>query len=66
MGLMDRGSYPRQMLWCIWKCRNEWVFENMPPTILSCKEGLKKEMWLVCYRMKENISTHTRLWLQQL
>jgi hypothetical protein len=23
------------MMWCIWKCRNKWIFEGIPPTTLQ-------------------------------
>jgi hypothetical protein len=32
------------ILWCIWKQRNRWVFENIPSTIENYKEGFKREM----------------------
>jgi hypothetical protein len=49
------------MLWCTWKCRNGWTFENIPPTTSSYKELFKKEMLLICYRIKQNVAAATKL-----
>jgi hypothetical protein len=37
------------MAWSIWKCRNGWIFENIPPTVQLCRELFKKELLLVCH-----------------
>jgi hypothetical protein len=43
------------MLWCICKCRNGWIFENAPPTTHGCQAMFKKEMLLLCFRMKKAV-----------
>jgi hypothetical protein len=52
------------MLWCIWKTRNGWIFENTPPTIPECMGMFKKEMLLICYSMEHSIAYDVRLWIQ--
>jgi hypothetical protein len=32
------------MAWSIWKCRNGWIFENIPPTIERRKLLLSQEL----------------------
>jgi hypothetical protein len=34
------------MTWCIWKCRNRWIFEEVPPTIPLYKDMLIKKLIL--------------------
>jgi hypothetical protein len=37
------------MTWSIWKCRNEWLFENKDPTVQHCKNKFIKELLLVIH-----------------
>jgi hypothetical protein len=54
------------MMWCIWRCRNGWIFENTPPTIQWCKNIFAQEMTLKSYRMCEMIADNVRQWIQSL
>jgi hypothetical protein len=52
------------MTWCIWKSRNNWIFNETPPTINEWKEMFKKEMILVCHRVKPSLKEEISNWLQ--
>jgi hypothetical protein len=52
------------MSWCIWKCRNNWIFENIPPTVAACKEMFKTEMNYICYQVKLETGAKSRNWIQ--
>jgi hypothetical protein len=32
------------MSWSIWKCKNGWIFEGIPPTVNRCGHLLKEEL----------------------
>ena len=38
------------LTWSIWKARNGWIFDNIPPVIESVKEIFKKELRLILHR----------------
>jgi hypothetical protein len=48
------------MMWCIWKCRNRWIFENPPPTIQRCKIMFVEEMNLNTYKMWDMVAENVR------
>jgi hypothetical protein len=51
------------MTWSIWKCRNEWFFENVGPIVHHCKNDFRKEMLLVIHRARVKYSIE---WLQHI
>ena len=53
------------MSWSIWKCRNGWIFENIPPTTDSCKEIFVSEMLLMVQRSKSKYEAVVVDWLEQ-
>jgi hypothetical protein len=50
--------------WCIWKCRNNWIFNDVPPTVKACNEMFKTEMSYICHRVKTGIGHKIRSWIQ--
>jgi hypothetical protein len=44
------------MIWCMWKYRNRWIFENIPPMTTMCNEMFVKKMILLCHRVKPQIA----------
>jgi hypothetical protein len=52
------------MSWCIWKSRNNWIFNEIPPTVDACRDMFKREMSLVCHRVKPEIGDTIRSWIQ--
>jgi hypothetical protein len=45
------------MAWCIWKCRNGWIFDNIPPSVERCRFLLKQELNYIQYRLKPDLSS---------
>ena len=54
------------MAWSIWKCRNDWIFENIPPTVQNCRAFFKQEMLLVIHRARSRFKDVILQWLDQL
>jgi hypothetical protein len=52
------------MSWCIWKSRNNWIFNEITPIVDACREMFKREMSLVCHRVKPEIGDKIRNWIQ--
>jgi hypothetical protein len=52
------------MMWCIWKCINGW--ENIPPTEQGWQAMFRKEMLLICYKLKQEIVHEVKQWLNTL
>jgi hypothetical protein len=44
------------MAWSIWKCRNGWIFDNMPPTVEGSRAFLRKEIIHLLLRLKPRVS----------
>jgi hypothetical protein len=53
------------MTWSIWKCRNEWIFENQDPTVQHCKNEFRKELLLVIHRARGKYDNSIPDWLHQ-
>jgi hypothetical protein len=54
------------MSWCIWRCKNNWVFQDIPPTTGNYKNMFEEEMKLMRYRLKPAMADCIRLWLHQM
>jgi hypothetical protein len=54
------------MMWCIWKERHAWLFNNVDPSVELCKAVFKKEFALVIYRAKERWVIDMKSWLHNL
>jgi hypothetical protein len=52
------------MSWCIWISRNNWIFNEILPTVEACREMLKGEMRLMCHRIKPGVGDRIRSWIQ--
>jgi hypothetical protein len=52
------------MSWCIWRSRNNWIFNEISPTVEACREMLKGEMRLICHRIKSGVGDRIRRWIQ--
>jgi hypothetical protein len=52
--------------WCIWKCRNGWIFENEAPTVIGLRLLLAQELRLLQYRVKEEIAENIVQWMQSV
>jgi hypothetical protein len=48
--------------WSIWKCKNGWIFQNIPPTIERCQNFLQELKWLQ-HRVKPDLSQNLSVWL---
>jgi hypothetical protein len=36
------------LTWCIWRSRNNWIFNEIPPTVNECKAMFKKDFFFCC------------------
>jgi hypothetical protein len=52
------------MSWCIWKGRNNWIFNEILAIVDACREMFKRETSLVCHRVKPELSAKIRDWIQ--
>lgn len=52
---LEDGGY-HIMIWCMWKYKNRWIFENIPPMTTMCNEMFVKKMILLCHRVKPQIA----------
>jgi hypothetical protein len=48
------------LTWGIWKCRNNWVFNETPPTVEGCRAMFKSGMNLLSHRVKPVIGDKIR------
>jgi hypothetical protein len=54
------------MTWCIWRCRNNWIFNEISPSVSECKAMFKIEFALLCHRVKPNLKEDISTWLLHL
>jgi hypothetical protein len=53
------------LTWCIWRSRNNWIFNEIPPTVNECKAMFKKDFFfLLCHRVKPSLREEINIWLQ--
>jgi hypothetical protein len=45
---------------------NRWIFENIPPTEQGWQAMFRKEMLLICYKLKQEIAHEVKQWLNTL
>jgi hypothetical protein len=51
------------MAWSIWKCRNEWIFENRPPSIQRCRSFLSEELKWLLLRANQSLANSLSSWM---
>ena len=51
------------MVWSIWTTRNDWIFNNIDPTVQNCKRKFILEMSLLTHSTKPEISVAIDSWL---
>lgn len=54
------------MSWSIWCTRNDWVFNNIDPTVEDCKQKFMKEFSLLLFRSKPSMAPQMHAGLQVL
>jgi hypothetical protein len=54
------------MTWSIWKCKNEWIFENIPPTIDRCRRLLSEELKFLLFKLKPHVADNLATWMQSV
>lgn len=52
------------MAWSIWTTRNDWIFQNVDPTLVDCKRHFRKELSLLSHRIKPELVASIKLWIQ--
>jgi hypothetical protein len=51
-------------VWSIWKCRNDWIFENEVPTVDKFRRSLAQELRFLQFRVKEELAVNIVQWMQ--
>jgi hypothetical protein len=52
--------------WCLWNERNAIIFNRRMPSVSSCKISFKQEIILHLHRIRPNLHSAIRLWLDSL
>jgi hypothetical protein len=52
--------------WNIWKQRNAKIFDNVIPSVRSWTFSFKRDLFLLPYRMKNNLVSPLTAWLDAL
>jgi hypothetical protein len=50
----------------IWTVRNDWVFNNIDPSVQRCKDKFAGEFSLLLHRFKPDKASFMNVWLQTL
>ncbi|KAG2576649.1 hypothetical protein PVAP13_6NG056066 [Panicum virgatum] len=50
------------MVWSIWTTRNDWVFNNIHPTVQDCKRRFCNEFNLLLHRVKPPKLDEMKVW----
>jgi hypothetical protein len=53
-------------IWSIWKCRNGWLFDGIPPTIERCRRFLGEELQNLTFRLKPCVVEILLSWIQSV
>jgi len=54
------------MSWNIWTQRNNWLFNEVYPSVQRCKNNFKKDFSMLIHRAKKKYFPRIELWLQQI
>jgi hypothetical protein len=54
------------LAWAIWVTRNDWIFNNIIPTVESCRRKFKEEFKLLLLRAKPSLVEAMSAWLDNL
>ena len=54
------------MSWSIWTTRNDWIFNDIDPTVDSCKRKFISKLSLLSNRAKPDLVTAMEVWSQLL
>uniref|UniRef100_A0ACD5W2Y7 Uncharacterized protein n=1 Tax=Avena sativa TaxID=4498 RepID=A0ACD5W2Y7_AVESA len=52
--------------WNIWKQRNALIFDNVTPSISAWSFSFKRDLFLLSYRMKDDLKSYLVAWLDVL
>nr|TKW23512.1 hypothetical protein SEVIR_4G296500v2 [Setaria viridis] len=59
--------WPAESQNSIWSVRNDWTFNNVPPSVHSCKRKFMEEMNIVClHRARSSLAPAMMEWLSSL
>jgi hypothetical protein len=54
------------MVWSIWKTRNDWIFNNIDPSVEDCRIRFISEFKLLLHRVKQSSIPQLENWLNTL
>jgi hypothetical protein len=52
--------------WNIWKQKNALIFDNATPTVRAWSFSFKRDLFLLSYRMKDDLISYLVAWLDAL
>jgi hypothetical protein len=52
--------------WNIWKRRNGLIFDNEAPSVRAWTFSFKRDLFLLSYRMKDDLKSSLLAWLDDL
>jgi hypothetical protein len=54
------------LCWIIWIEKNDLIFKGLQPSAMKCKVNLKKELALLCFRVRSRSELAFVQWLESL
>jgi hypothetical protein len=52
--------------WNIWKQRNAHIFYNITPSLRAWSFSFKRDLFLLSYRMKDDLKSYLIAWLDAM
>lgn len=54
------------MCWSLWKERNNWIFDNIDPSVDNCRRKFRAELAMPMHRAKQKHKSRLQEWIDQI